>query len=1314
MMLSAVPLVLDGFAEGAYLEGAVVSATLETVDGFSGVWGGSGTVTTEAGSLGYAGFGETGDLRVELADNALVFRQFDPTAGSPLASYVMPGNDLGASVEGNPLYFSFLWQVTGPSRPAATVSLYKDGTTSGDRVFRVFTSSSQPTFQVAVGPSTAGAQPLGSLSDGVHLFVVRVDFAEGDDTLSVWQDPVAGSPEPAPQAQFSYDLSFDRLALSRFGGSGTVAFDEWRMGETWSSVTDPGSLVLLPGVPLSAEGFANLDYPAGSSLDGIAGYTPGYDGSWATLGSATLAAGSLSYPGYGEAGLNRVVLNGTDVVSRVLLDGNNGPLGNYLAEGGRLTTSLDGSPLYLSFLLEVSGLDAPLATFSLYDGGVTQDKRQLRIFSPGDGQDFRLLVGAEASDGVALGGYSDDPQLFVLRVDFAEGADTISVWQNPDLGLVPGQPDAVIATFDLGFDRVAVTRFQGQGSVAFDELRLGSRWADVVLADSLMLLPDPEGAIFAMAQGPESPYASGLYPAGFFPFIDPFGQYRYMSWPEKVTSSQDLADRVTLEAADLLAHPGPGDFNVYGGWASGPQLTATGYFRTEKLGDRWWLVDPEGRLFFSHGLTGVSDPERLGGGAAAVKTGVTGREHYFAGLPLPGDPAAEFLRVETSAVTSGAYQGSFPLTMNFYASNALERYGSDWEAISQSLAHDRLRSWGMNTIGGFSDEDVYLQSRTPYTIVLFPPNASLINGVGTFPDYFDPQYRTNVINRILEETGKSLSDPWLLGYFVHNELSWTRSSTQDIDVGLAALASAPTQHAKVAFRDLLMGRYGSIGGLNSVWQTDYASWEDLLERRDVVPGLGGAGQDLRDFDRLYAERYFETTASAMTEAAPEHLYLGARFTNGVRIPVAEASASRVDVLSINRYGTGVDTLPAALTADVPIIISEFHFSANDTGLLSDGLREVADQAARAQAYSDYLETAMASDRVVGVHWLQYWDFPTSGRLNNSNNNSNLGFVTITDTPYDAMVEAARGIGSVLYETRGEGFAGRVGNTVWIAATELDNVITVTAGVESVVVTRDGVVMEVPGAGVERIQIVNPGGEDRLDLSGIDGIRLDLDGAFRLVVRPVLAMEVGDLILGSAGVLDLNGYGLVLNQPSVDTAGSLRTVIANGQLLPGDVAANVGYATASDVLGPGGGVFLGIDTNPDSVLIRPTYDGDTNLDGVVDLIDLSRLANSFGTSGSWMQGDSNHDGVVDLIDLSLLAGSFGQGQVAAAGEPEESETGSIRLTGSSDVSARLWQSSRASEGSMAWQDTAWLRVDDDDSPWFGVWTDQPLTEDAPVT
>lgn len=52
--------------------------------------------------------------------------------------------------------------------------------------------------------------------------------------------------------------------------------------------------------------------------------------------------------------------------------------------------------------------------------------------------------------------------------------------------------------------------------------------------------------------------------------------------------------------------PKPVEFNQYGGWASGPKMKATGFFHTRKVDGRWWMVDPEGRLFLSVGVCSVN------------------------------------------------------------------------------------------------------------------------------------------------------------------------------------------------------------------------------------------------------------------------------------------------------------------------------------------------------------------------------------------------------------------------------------------------------------------------------------------------------------------------------------------------------------------------------------------------------------------------------------------------------------------------------------------------------------------------------------
>lgn len=67
----------------------------------------------------------------------------------------------------------------------------------------------------------------------------------------------------------------------------------------------------------------------------------------------------------------------------------------------------------------------------------------------------------------------------------------------------------------------------------------------------------------------------------------------------------------------------------------------------------------------------------------------------------------------------------------------------------------------------------------------------------------------------------------------------------------------------------------------------------------------------------------------------------------------------------------------------------------------------------------------------------------------------------------------------------------------------------------------------------------------------------------------------------------------------------------------------------------------------TVTAAPVHNpGDTNNDGVVDLVDLNNVLNNFGASGS-NPGDDNSDGVVDLVDLNAVLNNFGTSYAASA-------------------------------------------------------------------
>ena len=266
-----------------------------------------------------------------------------------------------------------------------------------------------------------------------------------------------------------------------------------------------------------------------------------------------------------------------------------------------------------------------------------------------------------------------------------------------------------------------------------------------------------------------------LSAATFLPFVDKFGQFKHADWPGKIHNDAELAAAREKEKAWLAAHaksPIP-HVDKWGGWAAGPKLKATGFFRTEKVRGKWWLVDPDGRLFFSHGVDCVR---------VASESGVTFREKYFEWLPAADDPRfGAFWRDCKGPAAHGFYKDPAHLpykAFSFAHANALRKYGPDWWKSYPDLVHARLRAWGLNTIANWSDAHIYLKDRTPYTICLGTWGAPRLKDSsgwwGALPDPFSPQFESSLRRQAQDAAKKMKGDPWCLGVFVDNELSWNR------------------------------------------------------------------------------------------------------------------------------------------------------------------------------------------------------------------------------------------------------------------------------------------------------------------------------------------------------------------------------------------------------------------------------------------------------------------------------------------------------------------------------------------------------------
>jgi hypothetical protein len=492
----------------------------------------------------------------------------------------------------------------------------------------------------------------------------------------------------------------------------------------------------------------------------------------------------------------------------------------------------------------------------------------------------------------------------------------------------------------------------------------------------------------------------------FFPMIDRYGQFKHENWPGKVHSDDDLRRAISVEDAELAAQTRPKTWNQYGGWAAGPHYEATGHFYPKKLDGKWWLVDPAGRLFWSHGPTCVRVREGY--------TPITDREHLYEWLP-EADGEYKFVYGKGRGAPFAYYKDKEYVSICFPVANLYRKYGGDWNAIFSERIHRRLSSWGMNTIANWSDRQICRMRRTPYVISLGAKGINIEGSKGhwgKFPDPFAAEFGES-LRRSLAAASFAYDDPWCIGFFVNNELSW---GNDGISLALATIASGAEQPAKIAMLAWLQGKYQDVAALNQAWQSDHASWDDWLNSNKQPDKLRCAA-DLNAFYSRIAEQYFSSIQAILKELAPHKLNLGCRFSPWNE-NASRAAARHCDVLSYNLYRYSVEGFALPDGVDMPVLIGEFHFGTLTRGYFYPSLKPVVDQEARRDAYVNYISSALKNPLFVGAHWFQLGDCATTGRSDGAN--AEIGLLTGTDLPYRELIDGVRQVGWQLYEIRSQG------------------------------------------------------------------------------------------------------------------------------------------------------------------------------------------------------------------------------------------------------------------------------------------------------
>ncbi len=491
----------------------------------------------------------------------------------------------------------------------------------------------------------------------------------------------------------------------------------------------------------------------------------------------------------------------------------------------------------------------------------------------------------------------------------------------------------------------------------------------------------------------------------FFPFIDKYGQFKFKEWKNKIHTDADFQKHKEIEAKDLAAHISPNDWNKYGGWATGPKFKATGRFYVKKHEGKWWLIDPEGCLYWSHGVVRVTPSSAI--------TPLDNREFYFENLPSKDDEFALFYTTKDELLAPYYTVRGWKKTYDFSAANIFRKYGKNWREEYASLAHKRLRSWGMNTIANSSDSFIYKQNKTPYIERLETRGPTITGTLGSWwpiCDPFDEEFQ-NYFRNLLQKKKSELTSPYCIGLFVDNEHHWGAPEF----VAQCTLSSPSSLKAKQIFVSDLKQKYGEISALNKAWKTNYKTWQDILESTSIPKTAKKA--DLREFSAKLIEKYFKTIRDEIKRLDPQLLYMGCRFS-GFNPMIVRIADKYCDGISYNTYRYRIDNIKLPEGVDKPIMLGEFHFGAiSDTGKFNPSLVFTTNQDMRAQCYKRYLRDALEHKNIIGTHWHQFADQATTGRFDGEN--FQVGFTDMCDTPYEETIKALREVGYNLYKTRFE-------------------------------------------------------------------------------------------------------------------------------------------------------------------------------------------------------------------------------------------------------------------------------------------------------
>ena len=417
-----------------------------------------------------------------------------------------------------------------------------------------------------------------------------------------------------------------------------------------------------------------------------------------------------------------------------------------------------------------------------------------------------------------------------------------------------------------------------------------------------------------------------------------------------------------------------------------PGGKATGFFHVEQHDGRWWTIDPKGRPFFIVGTDHANF-----------------RAHWCEKL------------------------GYAP-----YHRNMVAQFGA--EAKWAASTAERLLSWGFNCVAAGHSPSLRYRGLAWMGFISFGSTFSDVSDICPkehwtgFPNVFHPKWPLYCDKRAKQVCAQVKDDPWLVGWFLDNELEWYGKEHREWSLTDEILKKPADHSGKQALVSWLRRRYPTVEALNAAWGTKAASYEAIAASAEPLRHTTEQGRaDKVAFLAVIAERYFGVAAAAVRKHDPNHMILGSRFAGGFPEGVGRVAGRHCDIFTINCYRTidletevvhGFADDLARWHAEVqrPFTITEWSFPALDSGLPCKhgaGMR-VDTQAQKARCFTIFQRLLFATPFLVGSNYFMWVDEPALGISSTFPEDSNYGLVDVHNKPYKALTDAATRLNPQVY------------------------------------------------------------------------------------------------------------------------------------------------------------------------------------------------------------------------------------------------------------------------------------------------------------